>query len=195
MPSASEQIKALQAKQAAERAAREAVQLKASAASQRENQRVEDEHKRKLQHSREVADRVLRESGVLAEVQAIKRDHIDGKFPKSVLLKNYSETGIHLMLAWGSAFEIKDGNIGYQTGWFGAYPHILDYCYMEVTANADSQTIAINHEIVVKDEIQDVLAQAFLNPLQMYRQRHSKFTGSGPNNFPVDFSHLNSPGG
>lgn len=173
MTSASERIRQELVKQAAERAAREAAERKAEAdrraSEQRAKQQAQDEHKRKLQRSKEVADRVLRESGVLAEIQAIKRDHIDGKFKSVEIFMQYTESNGILTLAWGNdrLFIDKDGdgNSSIDSRNFANY----EYLYVTVDSKEKigiSNGSSFNKFIwrLNKQVIVNALADAFLNP-------------------------------
>lgn len=119
---------------------------------------------------------MLRESGVLAEIQAIKRDHIDGKFPKSALFVNYYEFNAQLTLAWGRALKVKklsDGNKEFDyEHQRGDYPPTKDYFYIIVGVNVNSD-IEINGKPTVKSDLSETLAQAFENPLHELRYHSS----------------------
>lgn len=166
MSSASEKIRVLQAKQAADDAARKAGELDRVANVQRERQRVGDEHKRKLQRSKEIADRVLRESGVLDEIKAIQNNFLRSE--KSDLYVNYYDDKTLLTLIWGRYKLKKDKGIT-NLNWHNVSAMI--YSYIDAEVDVDSKGLRINGEdlteqawLLNRQTINDRLALAYLNP-------------------------------
>lgn len=158
----------------AQEAAREAAAGKTDGDKLVVGKQRQDERKRKLQQAKEVADRVLRESGVLEELKAIKQRHINGNFPSSALFINYGESQAELVLAWGEFRVVKRyGRTSIESvksGLFGTGDDI-GYDYKHITARIDVNTEELyigdsymGSRSLDREKINDCLANKFMNP-------------------------------
>ncbi len=71
----------------------------------------QNEHERKLAHSKEVADRVFKRSGVLSAIDELKQDLSNGKVGNQApftRLTSYYEQGSVLTLLWGDIQKLHE---------------------------------------------------------------------------------------
>lgn len=164
-------------REAAEERARkkaEAERRKAEKLRALEKKREEKERKRAERSRKQTVERVLRESGVLHNLEEIRRGRLRGAVRKHALLVDIDNATATLV--WGNKFTVENGRIDYEK-FYGFGRGEKDYSYIKVEIDPDTQTVRIDGRSTTgeisnkrwrtsagKAEIINALAQAYLEP-------------------------------
>lgn len=141
-----------------------------------QRQRAEQE-RRRTQLRTEVGRSLMQNSGILTEIEAVKREFLSGFLfdrGKIVVDDDYCK----IILAWGRVAVYKDGGSWY----FG---RSADCQYIQAVIDPDKRTITINGRTISeadwrrnRNAIAEAVAEAYLNPKREYPYAESSSSSS-----------------
>ena len=170
-------IKRIQ-RERAEKAAAEEATRKAAAEKARLEREEQEKEAARLREERRLfvkhqTEKILSESSVLAGLQRIERELLEGNVKEHALV--YTPDQGKATLVWGSQFTVKNGEI--------IDEEVVNYSYIQVSVNPDKETLTINGEEITKNQwknnqnVELALAREYLNPARKIKPE--PYTGGG----------------